>query len=354
MDNFVFCTYFDKSYLPKGLALYTSLIKFHPNSKLWILCMDDYTLDILTKMKLKNAKLVPLAEFEDKELLKAKNNRNWVEYYWTCTPSLPLYIFRHDFKTRYVVYLDADLYLFGKIDPVFAELNGGSIYIVESRYPLGQEYRISLIGRFNVGFQIFAGNKEGMACLRKWRKQCLDWCYWKYEDNKLGDQMYLNEWPSLYKQLVISKNLGVNAAPWNIGQYSVTEKDKTVYIERDRLICYHFHQFLLLSENKFDYSAGYRLTSNVRKLIYSPYITATKEAILTIRNIDSAYKVKNHYGNLLMRFKNKLAKNIGPVYWKIQTILSRRVIPRSSDRGMSDQFRTKSEREKTPRPSGRG
>ena len=46
-----------------------------------------------------------------------------------------------------------------------------------------------------------------MKCLKKWTNQCLEWCYYKLEDGKMGDQKFLDEWPKLYKSCHIIMKL---------------------------------------------------------------------------------------------------------------------------------------------------
>ena len=100
-----FCTLFDKNYLFRGLALHKSLLKNCPEFKLWILCMDDITYEILIKMQLDKVELIRLSEFEDHELIKTKISRTQVEYCWTCTPSLLLYILERTNKlVRFYLY----------------------------------------------------------------------------------------------------------------------------------------------------------------------------------------------------------------------------------------------------------
>lgn len=317
----IFCTYFDKNYLLKGLSMYFSLIEHNPTAILWILPMDIETKRILTKMKFRNLVLIDKKDFEDEKLLEAKKNRSKVEYLWTCTPSLPLYILRKNKNAQYVTYLDADLYFYSSIDPVYEEFKDGLIYTVEHRYPKGEEYRNNTSGRFNVAFQIFKRSKESMECLKRWREQCISWCYWKVEDGKLGDQLYLNEWPNLYKGLVISKNLGVDAAPWNIKQYDVIKKDNNVFINKDRLICYHFHQFEIIKKGNFNRSFGYNLSKEVIDYIYKPYEEEIDKNIDLLLKFDPSFKIKRADVKFEQRIKAKIAKLIGPTYWKVRNLV---------------------------------
>src|SRR4051812_47673010 len=91
-SQYVFCTLFDKNYLFRGLALYRSLERWAGDFRLFVVCMDTESYDVLSRLALPRATLVRLDQLEDEELLKAKANRTLIEYYWTCTPSLPLYV----------------------------------------------------------------------------------------------------------------------------------------------------------------------------------------------------------------------------------------------------------------------
>ena len=92
-----FCTYFDCHYLARALVLYDSLKRHGGDFKLWMLCMDEQSYAALAKLKLPEVNLLTLGELErdDAALLQAKSNRSLLEYYFTCTPSLPLFILKH-------------------------------------------------------------------------------------------------------------------------------------------------------------------------------------------------------------------------------------------------------------------
>jgi hypothetical protein len=320
-NEIVACTYFDKNYLIKGISMCQSFVRHNPEIKVYVLCFDDYTRETLKKLKIKNVITIKLSDFEDEKLLKAKKNRSLVEYFWTCTPSLPLYIFKKFPQYKGVIYLDADLFFYSSVGVTFDELGDGSLYTVEHRYPRGQAYRNLTSGRFNVAFQIFTRKKESIDCLKRWREQCLKWCYFRAEDGKMGDQMYLNEWPTLYKNLVVSLNVGVDVAPWNVSQYSLTDENNHPKVDGQELICYHFHQFTILDDDSFEYSYGYFLTDKIREIIYQPYVKSLKETIRKVKRIDPNFKVPVVRRSWVTRLQYLLIKTISPTYWLLQTCL---------------------------------
>ena len=132
-----FCTYFDRNYLPRGLALYQSLRRHCPAFKLWVLCMDRISHEALTMLELPDVHAIALADYErdDQALLEAKQDRTLIEYYFTCSPSLPLFILANYHDVDLITYLDADLFFFADPTPVFEELGARSTGIIGHRFP---------------------------------------------------------------------------------------------------------------------------------------------------------------------------------------------------------------------------
>src|SRR5689334_7153915 len=91
-----FCTYFDKHYLSRGLALYHSIRAHHPDFRLYVCCMDDAARDYLVKAALPGMIVVGLAELEahDPEFARTKTTRSRVEYYFTSTACWLRYVFQ--------------------------------------------------------------------------------------------------------------------------------------------------------------------------------------------------------------------------------------------------------------------
>lgn len=288
-----FCTYFDSHYLTRGLALYRSLERqCNFPFVLWILCFDDLTRQILKALPLPHAKLISREEFEagDLELQSVKGSRTLLEYYWTCTPSLPLFVLEKNPEIDEITYLDADLFFFSSPEPIYEEFSGYSILLIEHRYSKMHESLREVAGIYNVQMMIFRKDKTGLEALRWWRGKCIDWCYRKSENGKFGDQLYLNDWPQRFHGSHVLQHIGAGVAPWNAARYQLRRKNGTVLVDNSPVIFYHFHALALLNDwvgiaDKWSYD----IPPNYFRLIYRPYFAALKAAFHEIRKIHPSF-----------------------------------------------------------------
>ena len=261
-----YCTLFDSKYLSRGLAMYESLKNHSNNFHLYIFAFDRISHNLLKKLNLELVTIISLNEFEDEELLKVKKDRTQVEYFWTCTPSIVKYCIEN-FNLENCTYLDADIYFFSDPTILIEEMGSKSILITEHRYT--SKYDQSLTrGVYNVQFVTFKNDIKGMKALNFWRNSCISWCYNRIENNKFGDQKYLDDWTVRFEGVHVLKNLGGGVAPWNIQQYKLEEK----FFE---LIFYHFHDLKFLFKDQVDLG-GYELRKEDIKILYKPYLNHLK------------------------------------------------------------------------------
>jgi hypothetical protein len=271
-----FCTYFDSNYLLQGLALYRSLKQHSWPFTLWILCMDDPVFEVLTRLELKQTYLIPLRDLEkdDDQLRAAKQTRDVIEYYFTCTPCLPLYILRNNTDVDIITYLDADLFFFSDPVSLYEEMANHSIAITEHRFAPAIRH-LACYGTYNVGWLSFRRDKMGLACLEWWRDRCIEWCHARYDGTRFADQKYLDEWPNLFERLIVLRHKGANLAPWNLGTSVIHRKGGSVWADGERLIFFHFHGLKKVKEwLYYPDLARYRVAASsiVRRHIYKPYI----------------------------------------------------------------------------------
>jgi hypothetical protein len=298
-----YCTYFDKNYLSRGLALYNSLLKNHKNNfHLFIIAFDKFTYDFLKKKNFKFITCVYFEDFENQELKKVKKKRTTVEYLWTCTPSI-IFFFIQKYKLSSCTYLDADLYFFCNPKIIYKNKSNYSVFITSHNYyPKYDQTRTS--GKYCVQYLTFKNNRAGLKVLNFWKKQCIKWCYNRIEDNKFGDQKYLDLWPNQFSGVEIATHLGAGVAPWNARRFKI-EKNKKIYIlEQDKsyeLIFYHFHDLKFFFNNSLVFLCAYDLGKEVFDKIYKPYI----QNIISIEKKYNLFFYSNH-GKIGQNFFNKL------------------------------------------------
>jgi GT2 family glycosyltransferase len=241
--------------------------------------MDEESYETLARLELPNARLVRLEEFEDAELLKAKATRSAIEYFWTCTPSLPLYVMDREPRADIVTYLDSDLFFYAHPKPLFDEMGSASIMIHEHRFPPRLAH-LAVNGIYNVGWVSFRRDDRGLACARHWREQCNEWCYYRPEEGRLGDQKYLDTWTRDFPGVHVLRHKGGGIAPWNIEQYDVTRADDgRVSVDQDPLVFYHFHGMRLFDGGAVQRThSTYPLRKSDAQLIYEPYEDALRRA----------------------------------------------------------------------------
>jgi hypothetical protein len=279
-----FCTLFDSNYATRGLALYRSLERHCKNDfLLTILCIDEEVRAALAKLNLPRVRLWRVEDIGDDELLEVRKTRPRREFCWTCPGPLMLALLRNGGSGALVTYLDADLLFYSDPQPIFDELGENEILIHGHRFaPRYQSYAIPS-GNFNVGLIAVRNAPEGMACLEHWRAQNMEMCVLDPENGYCGDQKYLDEWPALYKKLVILQHPGAGLAPWNVENYEIGEKDGHATVDGRPVIFYHYHGFRIMVGDKWLRWAalpavGYDFTPLQRHLLYRPYVRSVRQA----------------------------------------------------------------------------
>lgn len=262
--------------------MYRSLLCYGGEFQLWIICFDNLAYELLGKLNLEKVTLVSLSEFEDEELLRIKPQRTRQEYCWTCTPSAALYVMHTEPHVDAITYLDADLMFFSSPDLIFTEAENASIILTEHRYL--PDFNDSITsGIYNVQFVMFRRDSQGLQALKWWRDRCIEWCFARVEDNKFGDQKYLDDWTERFAGVHVVQNLGAGVAPWNSAQYSLKKIEDQVYIEDKLLIFYHFHA-LKIHHFNIGYSCdGYPIKTDVRNWIYRLYFAEVGKSYKEIR-----------------------------------------------------------------------
>lgn len=286
---------FDINYLPKALVTYSSLSQFHNNFIFHAFCFDNLTYEVIKNLKYQNFIPYKPSDFENKELLKAKNQKTKMyEYYWSCKAYLVEKVMDEQ-NADIVTYIDCDFMFFDTPEYIFDEMEKADVLIQPNNFSAEEAKQFIPVGYYCTCFESFRNNQNGRNILKWWHKKCMDWCYAEFKDGLFADQKYLDDWRLRFSNVREITTVGANITPWNVQKYDISVKQKKIHVNRWPLVYYHFHSFKM---NLINYSYQitgdrenyYRISNEVKIIIYPPYIKSLKDAIRKLKK-DLSYLV---------------------------------------------------------------
>jgi len=294
-----YCTLFDRNYLSRGLALYRSLARHGGDFKLFTLCLDNPTREVLTALALPRVEIIAIESLEDSdhELRNSRTNRTTLEFYFACKPSLVRFVLNNFEAVPRITYLDSDLYFFSTPGPLERALAESDITLTPHRFPAGLKDR-ERYGLFNAGWISVRSSTEGRRFVEWWRQRCIEWSGLAVEEARFGDQKYLDYVPTLFRNVVSVLHPGMNAAPWNIEGLRFDVSENGVTIEGQPLILFHFHGMKRVLPRLYDSGLhwyGARLPTFLRKYIYRPYLEELADCQARLKTLPQT--VRSHLGS---------------------------------------------------------
>ena len=268
--------------------MFYSLLERKIEFNLFILCLDSKSEKILKSLHYNQITLITLEdiEFYFPDLLSAKKNRNKVEYFWTLSPHLPLYILKKNPELLSITYLDADLYFYNTPEYLFKDLAQKSVLIIPHRLKGEDKKSEESWGKYNVGCLIFKNDHSSMKILDWWKNKCIEWCYYKVEKNRAGDQKYLDNFENISNNVYPSKLNGAGIGDWNIHYYDYHKvKDSILIKDSDEPVIFcHFNKIFILNKTGWilHKSSGF----NRMKLLIQPYADSILRAIKEVQSIE--------------------------------------------------------------------
>jgi hypothetical protein len=295
------CTYFDYNYLPRGLALYYSVKHYHTDFEFFALTFDDQTCDYLKNLKEGNLNLISITDYNSYFNTSAEKFADKKQYFFSATSNLCIYLIEKNPDIDILLYLDADVYLFNSLDPLYEEFGDSSIGYTPHRVNPFLRFFAKHYGKFNIGVNLFRNSEAGLKCLRDWKSDCDSWYPGKpgYPLKFFSDQIFLDSWAEKYDDIRIIENPGVNLVYWNAVNYSLSKKENSYYVGKRPLIIYHFSSLRKVNDKTWNTYSIYGLMSikgTIRE-IFVDYINHIESFGL---NNDTLEKL-NHKENLKKR-----------------------------------------------------
>jgi hypothetical protein len=180
----------------------------------------------------------------------------------------------------WLIYCDADIIFYEKLESYFQSLPDCSVVITPHRHYIWNRRRLAKYGEFNVGLVAFKNDADGRKALEFWARSCIDWCLDSAVDGKYADQKYLEEFPSVSRRTYVENSPGANLAPWNaMFRKIVLGPSGEILVDGHRLTYFHAQG---LQRRVYSWRLGHLnylalASQRIKKIIYLPYIRELEE-----------------------------------------------------------------------------
>jgi hypothetical protein len=234
------------SYLSRARILAKTLRELHPDWILW-LCISDQEPEGYS-FNLNDEAFDHVIWVQD---LPLKALQSWIfkhNVVELCT-AVKGFVLNHILNTGapIVIYIDPDIALFNKMDPVLEALEEASIVLTphlvdpESTSNLENERSTLLHGIYNLGFLAIKNSSEGRRCAQWWQERLEMWCYESAPEGIYTDQRWCDFIPAFFDEVKILRDPGCNVASWNLSKRHVYfDRQGNLRADGSLLRFYHF------------------------------------------------------------------------------------------------------------------
>ncbi len=243
MHDVALVTVVTSNHLHFALALAHSLARHHPDTPLFV-CLADRPQEAPRQLK------SPSRLFFAEELTIDDWPRFAFQYSpfeLTCALKPFAIEFVRDHGFGKIIYLDADMQLYGELTPVSRFLDTSDVVLTPHLCQplpadgfLPDEQSIERAGRHNAGFlAVRSGRSDSM--LRWWKCQLRDSCIVDLGSGIFVDQRWLNDVPDRFDRVLVTEHPGCNVGYWNLPHRKLSRTAEGQFLVNGRpLLCFHF------------------------------------------------------------------------------------------------------------------
>jgi hypothetical protein len=231
-----------KNYLPLAHALGWSLKKQNKTPYNFIIVVADNTIDHSDPIFLPEFNYLSVYDLGLDNLDELAFKYTITEFCTSIKPACFNYFMKHT-DGEYFIYFDPDIFVFDDISNIINQFDNKSIVVTphyttpEAKYTGDQVDSSTLfVGIFNFGFVGFRKTEYSKTILNWWHNRLMNQAYADYQDALHTDQKWMDFLPAFNNdELSVSKNLGMNLAPWNLFEREILpEKNSAKFLVRNK------------------------------------------------------------------------------------------------------------------------
>lgn len=223
-----------KNYIGLGLILEQSIRKYYSDFDFYIVVADEPSAtDLPQNVIIARHNLDIDGDIWDEMAFKY----NLTEFCTAIKPSSITYFLNLGYKK--VIYLDPDILFFSSIEPIFQDLNHYKLVLTPHICSIPQygttdapETDWTKCGIFNLGFLGVSDSEFSRSILSWWQKRLNHHCFIDSSRGEYTDQKWMDFMPAFCteKDLLVSKDLGRNLAPWNFFERKVQKINNEYFV----------------------------------------------------------------------------------------------------------------------------
>jgi hypothetical protein len=252
------CTIIAKNYTASARTLCQSFQSLHPNSKCYVLVVDDYGGFIHPDEE--GFEIVRLSDLDIPNLPSFCFKYKTIELTTAVKPYLLKYLMENMGLDK-LLYLDPDVLVTNALNSLYERLDEYDIVLtphLDKDYPddklMPNDRWILWAGMFNLGFIGISNRDNARAFLDWWKSKLYDRCILDAEEGYAVDQRFIDFVPIIFSNVFVEREVGYNVAYWNLHSRRI-HNDKGVWKCNDSLL-YFFHFSNYRPENP-DTISGY-------------------------------------------------------------------------------------------------
>ncbi|HEY5370599.1 MAG TPA: hypothetical protein VIJ75_16560 [Hanamia sp.] len=343
-----FFTLCSNNYLAQAKTLGDSLRKFNPGYKFIIGLVDELNTEIDCQ-SFEPYIILPVAQIGIRDFEGLWKKYSIVEFNTSVKASYFKYIFNQDPELNTVCYLDPDISVYYSLQILEDAFKDNDILLTPHiQSPIGLdgkgpgENNFLNYGLYNLGFiGIHRNCTVPGGFLDWWEERILSVGFHDTLNGFFVDQLWINLVPLFYEKVKILKDLGLNAAPWNLHERKIVEAENNTFKMGDGspLYFYHFSNFKFKEPEKMSgYYNRYTFENHpeLKRFYQDYYERLIKNKIETFSEIPCAYveKQKQYLQSQIIvptkkeiqkaRMKSQIKLLIPPFLLNIKRALSKR------------------------------
>lgn len=230
MQNCIF-TIVATNYVGLAQALEESIKKYNANIDFYIIVADEPTIEIQHKFNKNTLIAKEILQYDTSKWYEMAFKYNLTEFCTSIKPASVLYFFEKGYEK--VSYFDPDILTFNNLGYIWNNLDYYDAIVTphiltpEVDYTGNlREIKLLFSGVFNMGFGAYRNTNEIILFLKWWKRRLEDYCFGDSNLNLFTDQKWVDMLPCfLGNKLLISRNKGLNVAPWNFHERKIILKE---------------------------------------------------------------------------------------------------------------------------------